>query len=225
MTQQSFQGVTYTVDIVFCIDATGSMGEHINRVKQNALQFHNDVLRVCAEKNKKISRLRVKVIAFRDYFAGDTVPMAESPFYELSGAESQFRAFVDTIQADGGGDIPENSLEALALAIKSEWATTGSKRRQVVVMFTDAAAHPLEKAPKPAGYPSGLPGSMAEITNDWENNLHASFKRLILFAPDEEPWSWISSNWANAVHHPAQAGKGLTDIDYGAILEAIQHSV
>lgn len=45
MGQQSFQGVTYTVDIVFCVDATSSMGDHINRVKQNVPQFYDSLLK------------------------------------------------------------------------------------------------------------------------------------------------------------------------------------
>ena len=159
---------------------------------------------------------------FRDYYAKDTVPMAESPFFELGGEEMQFHVFVDAIQADGV--IRKNGLEALALAIKSEWPSKGSKGRQIVVIFTDAPAHPLEKAPKPAGYPAGLPESMAELTKNWDS-MKRNFKRLILFAPDVEPWSWISSNWDNVVHHPAQAGNGLTDIDYEAIIAAMVHSI
>ena len=37
--------MTYNVDMCFCIDATGSMGPVINKVKENALSFYRDVTR------------------------------------------------------------------------------------------------------------------------------------------------------------------------------------
>jgi hypothetical protein len=61
-------------------------------------------------------------------------------------------------------------LEALAVAIKSDWVRTGDRRRHVVVLWTDASAHRLEDASRrgTAGYPSDLPASFADITAMWE---------------------------------------------------------
>ena len=40
------------------------------------------------------------------------------------------------------------------MAIRSDWSRVGDKRRQLVVVWTDASAHPfLDKPGKPAGYP------------------------------------------------------------------------
>ncbi len=225
---QQFQGITYTVDIVMCIDVTGSMGAHIDRVKKNALNFHNDVIRSCTEKGKKISNLRVKVIAFRDYHAEDVEPMKISPFFDLPGEEEQLKVFVSPLTAEGGGDEPECALEALSYALQSDWAKEGTKRRQVVVMFTDTSAHPLEYTGKKGNYPSGLPSSIGELFSQWQGQsplVHSSYKRLILFAPDCEPWTWISAHWDNTIHHPAQAGMGLSDTDYEVILDVIQNSI
>ena len=61
--------LTYNVDIVFCIDATGSMDNVINIVKDNALHFYDDVTAAMRANNKEISSLRIKIIAFRDYLA------------------------------------------------------------------------------------------------------------------------------------------------------------
>ena len=44
----------YNVDMVFCIDATGSMSPVIDTVKQNALHFYDDVIKVMNEKQKSI---------------------------------------------------------------------------------------------------------------------------------------------------------------------------
>ena len=44
------QGLNYTVDIVMCIDSTGSMAPIIEKVKSNAMKFYEDLLKVMNEK-------------------------------------------------------------------------------------------------------------------------------------------------------------------------------
>lgn len=44
----------YNVDMVFCIDATGSMGGLIDKVKNNALNFYQDVQKMMTNKQKKL---------------------------------------------------------------------------------------------------------------------------------------------------------------------------
>jgi hypothetical protein len=46
-----------------------------------------------------------------------------------------------------------------------------------------------------------------------------------LFAPDGPGWSDISGVWENVVHHPSQAAGGLSDVDYGTIIDSIGSSV
>ena len=55
--------------------------------------------------------------------------------------------------------------------------------------------------------------------------MGSSSKRLILFAPDGPGWSDISSVWENVVHNPSQAGGGLSEVDYGTIIDSIGNSV
>jgi hypothetical protein len=55
--------------------------------------------------------------------------------------------------------------------------------------------------------------------------MGSSSKRLILFAPDGPGWSDISAVWENVVHHPSQAGGGLSEVDYGTIVDSIGNSV
>ena len=61
--------ITYNVDMVFCIDATGSMGGVIDMVKEHALKFYEDVTTAMSEKKKAVATLRVRIVAFRDYVA------------------------------------------------------------------------------------------------------------------------------------------------------------
>jgi hypothetical protein len=222
------RGLSYAVDIVFCIDVTGSMDPIIDAVKTNALRFYDDVQTNLVAKGKNVDELRVRVIAFRDLAADGDAAIQESPFYRLPDERSAFSGFVDGLLAEGGGDAPESGLEAIALAMNSQWTSRGDRRRQVIVVWTDQPAHPLDPTLVPADLRSRVPGDFSALTDLWEDNqgpLGASSKRLILFAPDGPGWSDISAVWENVVHHPSQAGGGLSDIDYGTIIDSIGNSV
>ncbi len=218
----------YAVDIVFCIDVTGSMTPVLDAVKANALRFYEDVQTNLTAKGKSVDELRVRVIAFRDFSVDEDGALQESSFYTLPDEQLAFSGFVDGLVAQGGGDAPESGLEAVALAINSPWTQHGDRRRQVVVVWTDAPAHPLNFAVLPPDLASSVPTSFSSLTDLWEDPqgpVGSSSKRLILFAPDGPGWTDISANWENVVHHPSEAGGGLSEIDYGTIVDSIGNSV
>lgn len=223
----SYQGIKYTVDIVLCIDATGSMSGIINKVKENALLFHQDLEKTMSEKGKNIDRLRIKVILFRDYYVDGADSMKESDFIVLPEQNENFRAFINSCNASGGGDEPESGLESLALAIKSTWTKEGDRKRQIIVVWTDASAHKLEKHGKPSHYPSSMPANFDELTDLWENSEHISLsaKRLLIYAPDAYPWTDIITNWNNTIGFTSKAGEGLSDHDYKTIINQVANSV
>ena len=222
------RGLSYAVDIVFCIDVTGSMNPIIDAVKANALGFYDDVQANLTEKGKNVAQLRVRVIAFRDFVADGAAALEESPFYSLPSERGGFSEFVNGLIAQGGGDAPESGLEAVALAVNSPWTTTGDRRRQVIVVWTDQPAHPLDPSAVPADLASRVPADFSALTDLWEDEqglMGSSSKRLILFAPDGPGWSDISAVWENVVHNPSQAGGGLSEVDYGTIIDSIGNSV
>ncbi len=222
------RGLSYAVDIVFCIDVTGSMTPIIDAVKSNALSFYDDVQTNLTAKGKNVDALRVRLLAFRDFAADGAAALQESPFFALPTERAGFSDFVNGLIAEGGGDAPESGLEAVALAIGSPWTTTGDRRRQVIVVWTDQPAQPLDPSVLPADLASRVPGDFSALTDLWENEqgpMGASAKRLILFAPDGPGWSDISGVWENVVHHPSQAGGGLSEVDYGTIIDSIGNSV
>ncbi|MFC5949800.1 vWA domain-containing protein [Pseudonocardia lutea] len=220
--------MSYAVDIVFCIDVTGSMTPILDAVKANALRFYDDVQHNLVAKGKNVDELRVRVVAFRDFFADGEAALQESPFFALPADQVGFSDFVNGLLAEGGGDAPESGLEAVALAVNSPWTNRGDRRRQVVVVWTDAPAHPLDPTNIPAELRGRVPADFSALTDLWEDAqgpLGASSKRLILFAPDAPGWSDISGVWENVVHYPSQAGAGLSDVDYGTIVDSIGNSV
>jgi hypothetical protein len=222
------KGLRYAVDICFCIDVTGSMSPILDRVKDNALGFYDDVQKNLTDKGKNVDELRVRVIAFRDFKADGAAALQESSFYTLPAEQPGFAEFVRGLVPEGGGDAPESGLEAVALAINSGWTTGGDRRRQVIVVWTDSPAQPLTGEPAPAPYTDKIPRDFSALTDLWENEqgvMGASSKRLIVFAPDGPGWTDISGVWENVVHHPSKAGDGLSEVDYGTIIDSIANSV
>lgn len=223
--------MSYNVDMVFCIDATGSMTPVIDTVKNNALNFYNDVVRELREKNKYINRMRIRLIAFRDYIADGEKAMMATNFFELPEQQEMFEQALNSIHATGGGDIPEDGLEALGFAIKSDWNKEGFKKRNIIVVWTDAPAHPLGYSSSAPNYPRGMAKSFSELTAWWGDEqmqspyLDNSSKRMILFAPDAEGWQDIYNYWNNIIYYPSRAGEGLEEYSYKEIIDAIQNSI
>ena len=233
ITQGSYgqSSMDYTVDMVFCIDATGSMEDVtgsqtkiINMVKQNAINFYSDFDKTMAEKGKKVRQLRVRLVVFRDYLADGEHAMMVTDFFDLPRQAADFEACVHSIHADGGGDIPEDGLEALAYAIKSKWTPEGTKKRQVIVVWTDADAHDMGHGSASKYYPNGMPADLGELS-DWWDDMNNDAKRLVLFAPEGKNWKYIGDNWRNALHIASVAGNGLAEKSYHEILSVVAQTV
>ena len=219
------QGLDYNVDIVMCIDATGSMSPIIDDVKSNALSFYQKFVDEMDAKGKSVQQLRIKVIVFRDYGV-DSEPMLESKFFVLDEEKDDFANFVNKIEATGGGDAPENSLEALALAMKSDWVKTGAVRRHVIILYTDNTALALGERKEAPGYPSDMPASMADLRDYWDGQeMEPRAKRLLLFAPEVEPWSTDMCDWDNCFLTASQAGAGCSDTDIEQCIHVLVNSI
>lgn len=218
------QGLSYNVDIVFCIDVTGSMTGVLETVKTNALKFYPDLMDQMEKKGKWVDKLRIKVIAFRDFEADKENALEILDFVDLPEKQEEFRSFVTALKPQGGGPEPENGLEALALAMDSDWNKGGDKQRHVIVVYSDASTHSLEEK---SGYkPDGMPSNFNELTDWWEQGkMDAKAKRLILFAPDAASWTDIATYWDQVIHYPSTAGGGLSEVDYDTIIKTVANSI
>lgn len=222
--------MTYEVDLVFCIDATMSMEPMLETVKKNALNFHQDFHNVMSEKDKKVSQLRIRVIAFRDYYYDGNKAMLATDFFKLPEMSEDFEMVVKGILPDGGGDDPEDGLEALAYAMKSNWSTSSAKKRHVIVVWTDDGTHDLGFGKSAPNYPNGMPIDFNELTEWWGTKKNPGFmdqnaKRLLIFAPEKASWTTIRDNWNNVIHVETEAGKGLQECEYSEILDVICNSI
>lgn len=226
MTQ--LQNETYTVDVVLCIDGTASMAKIIDKVKERAKAFPDLYIDAMANAKKNPGAFRIKVIVFRDYAVDGEIAMVESPdFYNLNDPEEQmaFEKFINDIEPQGGGDAEENALEAIVLALRSKWTTTGGKyRRHAILLFTDAPALPLRESSRMANpkYPKGVPSDLAELQKmyyygdqEYAPYYSPSRGRLIIFAPAsaDSTWgairTWTPRTWVV----PTKENGGCEDID------------
>lgn len=221
---------TYDVDLVLCIDATKSMDPIIQMVKNNAKRLPDDVLRKAREKNKVIHSLRIKLLLFRDYIADGEHAIEMTDFMSMPAQKDAFCEAVNSIEAIGGGDEPEDGLEALAYAMASKWQQPSDRQkcRQIIVVWTDASTHKLGFGKSAPNYDPKLPVDFAELTNWWGDDpdsptakMHYSSKRLLLFAPDAKYWSTISENWDNVIPVHTIAGQGLQEHEYEEVLKLL----
>ncbi|MDM8208354.1 hypothetical protein [Bacteroides gallinaceum] len=194
------------VDVVMCMDVTGSMSGLINTVKKNALNFYDIFEKACVESNIILSSLNTQVIAFRDKNE-DKDWLLKSDVYAMPDDRELFSGFVNGLRATGGGDIPESGLEALDTAFsRDDWGKDDGYHRQVVILWTDAP------------YLTG--SSYTDLTLEnvqlkWDSM--PSGRRLVLFAPNGTQsnggsWSDLDS-WIN-VMHLTDTSTGFENIDY-----------
>jgi hypothetical protein len=223
---------TYSIDIVLVIDATGSMAAFIDTVKRSARRLYQDIDLSLRSMSKRVDELRIRVVVFRDFYQRNlsTASILEgTAFFRLPRELEQFARYIGKIEPTRPDmDGRANGLEALAEAINSQWVHEGSKRRQIVAVWTDGGAYPLDyrQTSRPVGYPSGMPSDLDELTDMWEaGGLDPSAKRLILYAPDVYPWTNIANNWENTLHYAARAGEGLSGADYTQIITSLTQSI
>lgn len=222
--------INYNVDLVFCIDATMSMYRILDKVKENALHFYEDLTKAMQEKGKRVDSLRARVVAFRDYIA-DEEPMLVTDFFNLPEQSEEFSACIKSIAPYGGGDDPEDALEALAYAIRSKWnKAPGAMNREVIVLWTDAEPHPLGFGRQSPRYPKGMPKDLGELSEWWgapgvPGYMDERGKRILIYAPDAPAWDQILQSWNCSMMYPSEAGEGLKEHDYNEIIHAIAESI
>ena len=223
------------VDIVFVIDVTRSMDPIIDMVKRTALSFRDLLEEKLKSSHHVINNLRIKVIWFRDFYYDGNQAYGESDFFELPEQKEDFHKYVESLEAKGGGDLPESSLEALTMAMRSDFVQTGDSRRHIIALFTDDGAHPLEDYDKlveeaakescrPTMYPDNMPKDIEEFYRMWQKkdeetqealgvyNLDPKGRRLVLFAPDAYPWNDLETDLEYVFRKPIEAGQGGKDL-------------
>lgn len=223
-----FQGKKRCVDIVFCIDGTGSMSPCFDNVKSNACRFYADFSSCMVSMGSEIDMMRVKMIVFRDYKSDGSNAMVESRFFELPGEEDQFSAYLSGLSARGGCGEDANGLEALYYAMKSDFVT-GTNDRQVIVLCADTTAIPLLERNIYSNYPSEMVDydGLLELwlgSQRYSSKLNQRNKRLVMFAPQGTIYDDMKQRFNRSVFQPVEIHNGLDDISFESIMKIIAAS-
>ncbi len=119
------------LDVVFCVDTTGSMGDEIDVVKEQMRQMVADI--VAGEPKPDV---RFGLVIYRD--RGDEYV---TKTHELIGDVEEVTARINAIVANGGRDYPESMNEALHVAVQDmNWdLATGTGR--LLLLIADAPPH------------------------------------------------------------------------------------
>lgn len=118
------------LDVLFLIDATGSMADEINQLKENvrAIASQIDALPSAPD-------VRFGMVTYRD--RGDEFI---TNVFDFTPNVEAFAANLAGVYADGGGDYPEDLNEALSQAVHDpEWRIEGTV--SLVFLIADAPPH------------------------------------------------------------------------------------
>jgi FHA domain-containing protein/integrin beta-like protein len=119
------------VDIVFVMDVTESMQPYIDAVKQNIITFAQDL----AANNRDY---RLGLVTFEDYVVSKYPDCNCAYRDKFTSNVHEFVQWVSGLHASGGGDIPEDQLDALAYASSFPFRP---EAEGILILITDAPPH------------------------------------------------------------------------------------
>jgi len=188
-------------DVVFLLDATGSMAPCIDAIRRGICDFVRELEGHSLGSTPIIRDWRARVVAYRDRPDCEDDWIEEHPF--VRSAE-QLATQLTAISAHGGGTEPESLLDALhrlAVSPPADPETVGGAMRwrprhqahRVIIVFTDATFHPSFR----------LPGATASAdildVVDVRESLQDAGVWLHLFTPEFDCYESLSEmdrcNW------------------------------
>ncbi len=119
------------VDIVFVLDVTESMQPYIDAVKQNIITFTESL----AANNRDY---RLGLVTFEDYVVSKYPDCGCAYRNKMTSNVHEFAQWVSSLHASGGGDIPEDQLDALAYAASFPFRP---EAEGILILVTDAPPH------------------------------------------------------------------------------------
>ena len=230
-------GMETDVDIVFVVDATASMRPIWNMLEESVTFFSERIKEYAEESSmRKIGRIRIKVVWFKDFYYCADVAYGESLFFEMQAEKEKLKDYMVNVNISSSGHEAKSALEALSMAMRSDFTQGGTFRRHFIVLFTDAPAHPFEdynafssqqgkNGCRVTMYPDHMPQNLKEFIDIWnlyENlesqkalgldefttKLDMTGRRLVLVAPETYPWDKMEYEMDRLVRMDLNSGNG-----------------
>ena len=195
------------VDLILCIDGSSSMYNLINFLHNNISHLYEYLINEYENKGVEIKQFRIRIICFRNFVLDKQKAIFETKFFLLPEELSELETIVKSLVPEGGSPNENSGLEALAMAINSEWCRNLPRNRQIILLFSDTPPNKISSIGlnNPL-FPSNIPLNFEELTDWWEDvnldKIGSLSKRLILFAPDRSYWTDVGLNWSNTIHVP-----------------------
>ncbi len=127
---------TQLLDLVFVLDVTGSMSGEIAGVRNHVIEFADSLVEQGVD-------FRLGMVTFLDEVEN---------VYPFTDDATLFQTWVAEQYAHGGGDGPENSLQALATAAGMQWRDQASR------VFPARQPQSLQPEHHPDPFQPGAPG-------------------------------------------------------------------
>jgi len=158
--QSNTESLGRKADIVFVIDDTGSMQKYIDSVKLKVSGFVQALASTNIQANLCLVTFGDQVSRSCTYFVED------DPNTSTNENLNSFLNALSTVKAGGGGDIPENQLEAMMVAAsQTPWH---SDAQRIAVLMTDAEFH---YAPDNLGHAVTAPTYQAALDSIINSNM------------------------------------------------------
>jgi len=214
----------YAVDLVFCLDATKSMGGIIDATKERCRSMLDDVVNLMKEGQKPLSALRAGVVEFRDLEQDKGRQMVAHDFtdaFDPATDAAKADKFVETlskIEAKGGGDPQESALDALCKALQFPWyvpaPTEAVKTRRIVVLFTDNPPRAIHASTKAVGEESLADKDI--VLNRFVTAMQGKELRVLIVGPECPEYTDLTGQLPYAKHlklDPGEAERGVFKVD------------
>jgi Mg-chelatase subunit ChlD len=121
-----------SIEMVFVLDTTGSMGGLIEGAKQKIWSIVNDV-----QKSPSRPNMRIGLVAYRDH--GDAYVTKVLPV--TSDLDKVYSTLME-YRAEGGGDTPEDVRQAMVDGVRNAgWSPRSPRIAQILFLVGDAPPH------------------------------------------------------------------------------------
>ncbi len=217
----------YIVDIKFLIDATGSMGPIIEKIRKASLDIPKILTEAMEAANRQIKTLRVQLVGFRDYKVdGDKWIEIFDPTTDMIEFEKQ----LNKLKPSGGGDNPESSLDILLYVLRNgdflkADPQNNEKGRKIVILLTDDQPLPIrcKELLRKDGKEIPQERAIKLIRQEFYTIKEFCEFRIIISAPeppkDETNYYREITRQTNfGVYIPVKRAEGLNDLDINETL-------